>query len=105
MTAYIKTDATKESPERSGKYITETGLHNCKRILWRPSKGWHNYEYSEMDGEVLARTKTPDYWYKEINLSELMIDFVAWKDSISYEDATYNELVAEFLAQKGIVIK
>lgn len=69
MKVYIKVDVTKELPPKEGKVITNLQLYS--QVLYVERLGF----YIEVPNIVKVN---PEWFLKEIDLSELMIEFVEW---------------------------
>lgn len=121
MKGYIRVDATKELPDNPGYYIIgwtdgiETYEDSCSLST---SKKWAANEGTEVR-----------YWLKEIDLSELRIEFIIFANqkyrymendkfwskrdcASNFKEGNYddcyiqtNELLSDFLTQKSISIK
>lgn len=93
MKAYIKVDATKELPEKEGWYTV---------YIKNDEFGGQSYFHR---GKFEYRKS--DYWLKEIDLPEIMIEFAKICDGISefghQGNSKYEEYLKEFLAKKGII--
>lgn len=95
MKAYIRVDATKELPDIRGKYFTD---YETTTLIFG-NGGW---KYKEEERHNYIDSPTPDWWLKEIDLSELMIEFA---DYANLNREPYYISIENFLTQKGIVIK
>jgi len=89
--AYIKVDVEKELPANSGDCV----VINDNRLM----TDW----YSEYLKEFLDPTTT--HWFKEIDLTELMMDFSKMIDTNfdkSINERTYRSILDNLLTSKGI---
>lgn len=111
-TFYIKIDAIKP-PEDDDDYITDHG-----QLQYSPDD-----EVWQAKIDDYWETFNPKWYLQEISLSDIMIEFAAWKDRTYYKcdlnsytpvyvpniikgkKFTYEELAEIFITQKGIVIK
>ncbi len=85
MKVLIKIYCSKENPKQDGEYFTDQGCIN-----WSVDR-WYMFQ--------------PNWWMKEINLSELMEEFLLWKNRL-YPDnnfETFEKIINEFLTQKGLI--
>lgn len=89
IACYIKVDVTKELPEKEGWYTV---------YIKNDEFGGQSYFHR---GKFEYRKS--DYWLKEIDLSELMMEFA--KNFVPFsEDEIYMKInINKFLTEKGII--
>lgn len=93
---YIRVDATKELPDKEASYYTNMGKLE--------------YEGNSTCGDDMSMLNHHPEWYlQEIDLSELMIEFVRLIDNYSNDSPEWHKYarahLSDFLTQKGIAIK
>lgn len=98
ITVYIKVDVTKELPPKEGKAITNLQLYS--QVLYAERLGF----YIEVPSIVKVN---PEWFLKEINLSELMIEFAEiYRMRISNGTGSgfsTKQILEIFLTEKGYI--
>lgn len=108
MKAYIKIDATKELPEANKPIIvfseayTFNALEPFLAFINDNGRWFDNDDHPDYHGHIDEKI---DWWLKEIDLSELMIEFARECNHYYLKGHSTESALTDFLTQKGIVIK